>query len=121
MDKSTIVTTYCLRDINADPTTTIINSLKKLNYYNLNNTLDNKKFIIHQLRIGLNDDKYLNNINDITVLLNKLKKSDLYNKHYEAFLHKIKRATQLSKFLAEPDLYKFYSSLDYDELAYLGY
>ena len=121
MDKPTIVTTYCLRDINADPTVTIINALKKLNYYNLNNTLDTKKFIIHQLRLGLNDDKYLNNINDISLMLHKLKNSDQYSKHYESFLHKIKRATQLSKFLAEPNLHKFYSSLEYEELAYLGF
>lgn len=121
MDKDTIITQYCLRDINADPTVTIMNALKKLNYYNLNSTIDSKKFIIHHLRLYLNDDICFSNINDIAFMLQKLKHSELYTKHCNYFLHKIKRAMQLSKFLAEPNLHEFYSNLDTDELAYLGY
>lgn len=121
MDKNTIVATYCLRDINSDPTLTIINALKKLNYYNLNYTVEQNKFIIFHLKNTLNDNKYFNNINDISLMLNKLKNSEQYSKHYNLFLHKIKRATQLSKFITEPNLHEFYSNLDIDELAYLGY
>jgi hypothetical protein len=113
---------YIERDLelNLDPCKTIINHLKKLNYYNINiQNLKNKfieQYLIKEINSGnynLENNKYVINTNIIDTI---------EYKKYDDYLNNILlRSIILSKYINNNNIQEFYNNCTNDELIYLGY
>jgi HSP20 family molecular chaperone IbpA len=122
-----LVNMYVQRDLdmNINPTEQIRNCMKKLGYLNINVIDETKVFLLGKyfknLKINIDENKENVNFN-IENQLSQLSKED---KEYTIFRNyvnnKIKRSFELSSFLDSTNIEKFYNSLTYDELIYIGY
>ena len=128
VDKNKTATAFYVRDklMNINNNTQIINSLKKLGYYNIDMMFESKKYIldnISQLIVIELNNNWDSNIKYKTIdsIINQIKESQNY-KVFENILHtKVGRSMILSKFISYHDTYEFYNTLTLEELAYLGY
>jgi hypothetical protein len=126
-NNSELVNMYVKRDLdmNINPTNQIRNCVKKLGYLNINVIDETKVFLLDKyfknLKIDVEENKESANFK-IENQLSQLSKED---KEYTIFRNyinnKIKRSFELSSFLDSTNIQKFYNSLTYDELIYIGY
>ena len=125
-DRNPTANTFYIRDklMNLNNNTQIINSLKKLGYYNIDMIFESKKYILDNISqtiiIELNNN-WESNIKYKTIesLINQIKESQNY-KIFENLLHnKLGRSMVLSKFISHVDTFEFYNNLTLEELTYL--
>jgi hypothetical protein len=120
INKNYTIDTYYKRDLlmNINGCDHIINSLKKLRYYNIDQNFECNKFIIESLMLN---SKYLEKTKTIDKLADEFKETA----EYKNFLHNINlrigRALVLSSFINSNDILNFYNALTLEELNYLGY
>lgn len=121
IDHNTTVNIYYLRDVqmNINNNETIINSLKKLGYYNIESVLINHQInnVLLKIKNELSNN-FQSSIRSKT--LNEII-TDEYNEHANLFSERIERTNILSKFLTKNDTLDFYNSLTLEELSFLGY
>jgi hypothetical protein len=98
----------------------IINSMKKLQYYGINESQEETKFINKQLALMIKNNQYSKS-NIIEELTNEILKTKEYAQFKNRQFNNLNRAMCLSKFVGTPDVFDFYNSLTVEELAYLGY
>ena len=128
VDKNHTATAFYVRDklMNLNNNTQIINSLKKLGFYNIDMIFESKKYILDNIAqsiiIELNNN-WESNIKYKTIdsIINLIKESQNY-KLFDTMLHtRVGRSMVLSKFISHVDTFEFYNSLTIEELTYLGY
>ena len=119
-NKNYTVDTYYKRDVvmNINGCDQIINSLKKLGYYNIDQNFECNRYIIDSLML---DSKNL----DKTKTIDKLSEEFKETTKYKTFVHNINsrigRALVLSSFINSNDTLNFYNALTLEELNFLGY
>jgi hypothetical protein len=118
------INAYYLRDlatgiVNANP---IVNSLKKLGYYNIDISKEEETFMKGKIISWIAGSNYANieNINIIDLIKN-IKATQDYALFTERTNRRIQRSNELNKYIDITDTYEFYSSLTLDELNILGY
>ena len=128
IDFNHTVNAFVIRDklMNIDPNQHVIHCLEKLGYYNINMPQLIQKFLIDQT-----SKKILMEINDnfdspyryksFEIVMEEIKNSDVFMNYMNSLNKRISRAFELSVFLKNPNMEKFYSSLTLEELNYLGY
>ena len=120
INKNYTIDTYYKRDalMNINGSDHIINSLKKLGYYNIDQNFECNRYIIDSLML---DSKNL----DKTKTIDKLSEEFKETTKYKTFVHhinsRIGRALVLSSFINSNDTLNFYNALTLEELNYLGY
>jgi len=112
--------------MNTNTNNQIIDSLKKLRYYNIDLMTEEKNYILDHLAQTINIE--LNNnwdsdiksktINDIIL---QIKQSQNYKLFLIMLNTRIGRAMVLSKFINYNDTFNFYDALTLNELQFLGY
>ena len=118
-NKDYTIEAYCKRDElkNINSRDHIINSLKKLGYYNVDQNTDCQNYIKHCVL-------FKNNL-DITKTLQEMmddfKETDDYKNFVINTNIRIGRALVLSSFINSNDIKNFYNALTLEELNYLGY
>jgi hypothetical protein len=120
INKNYTIDTYYKRDalMNINGSDHIINSLKKLGYYNIDQNFECNRYIIDSLML---DSKNL----DKTKTIDKLSEEFKETTKYKTFVHNINsrigRALVLSSFINSNDTLNFYNALTLEELNFLGY
>ena len=119
-NKNYTVDSYCKRDdiMNINDNDQIINSLKKLGYYNIDQNNECNNYISNSV-ISKNKN------HDKTKTLNELFDEFKETTEYKNFLHNINirigRALVLSSFINTGNIINFYNALTLEELNYLGF
>lgn len=119
-NKDYTIDSYCKRDnvMNINSNDQIVNSLKKLGYYNIDQNFECNRYIIDSLML---DSKNL----DKTKTINKLSEEFKETTKYKTFVHNINsrigRALVLSSFINSGNSNNFYNALTLEELNYLGW
>ena len=99
----------------------IIESMKKLGYYNIDSVMATKNYILNSVTKIIAKDMDAVRNNTVDNLISKVKNSMDYSIFITILNHKINRAVQLTKFISQNDTYDFYNTLTIDELSFLGY
>lgn len=124
IDKINTINAYYHRDVtmNLNNTNTIINSLKKLGYFNININLEEEKFLKSKLISKIKNEPldifYQQNIHNI---MTEIKNTNDYATFIQRVNHRLERVNELNNHCNDNDVYNFYSALTLDELNYLGY
>jgi hypothetical protein len=132
VDKMVTVQAYTNRDIylNINYNTQIINSLKKLNYYNLAESVPRTlhAFKIKKLNIliAASLENEFNNIiraQTINELLNLIEESEDYIAYQSRLQNRVERSDLLMVYINQIDenIFDFYNELTLEELNILGY
>lgn len=113
---------YYTRDLDykVEPSVKIIESLKKLSYYNINECETQKQFIKKKIISMIKNNQYSNS-NTFEELEKKVIQTEEFENFQKIQAKRLERACCLSKFISLANLFEFYSSLTVDELTYLGY
>jgi hypothetical protein len=123
-DKESLAGEYYLRDKNmgANNSKTILDSMKKLGYYNIDSKTREETFIKNQILGYLKGKSYEEfTTSNLIFLTESIKHSEDFLKYKKRILLDIERSKELSKYLEETDTQKFYQNLTIEELNYLGY
>jgi hypothetical protein len=115
---------YYMRDKQFDTNNTdqIINSIKKLGYYNINIIKESDSYCMKKLG-NILSSKFNSDIMSKTIdsIMIQIKNSDDY-KNFQLKLNKrLERSIILSKYLHHNDTLDFYKNLTLDELIMIGY
>lgn len=128
IDKNHTVNAFYIRDklMNLNTNFQIINTMKKLGYYNIDIIVETKKFILDNIAkkiiIELNNN-WDSSIKSKTVdnIIVEIKESLDYKLFIVMLNKKIGRAMELSKFVNYTDTCDFYNGLTLEELQFIGY
>jgi hypothetical protein len=128
VDYHQTVNAYLVRDklMNIDPNEHVVHCLQKLGYFNLNMPVEIQKFLASEtskkIQLSLTDDMDSTyRYKTVDQIMEEVKNSKEFNNFMYKLNHRFSRAITLSTFLKNPDMEKFYMSLSFEELNYLGY
>jgi hypothetical protein len=124
VDCNNTINAYYQRDIsmNLNNTNTIVQSLKKLGYYNLNLNLEEEIYLKAQVINWIKNNSYSQFVNlSLQDIISQIKNTEDYSRFINRLNSRIERASNLSNLVNTTDTFDFYSALTLDELNYLGY
>lgn len=124
IDYNITVNAYYQRDVsmNLNNTNTIINSLKKLGYYNINLNIEEENYIKSKIIVWIKKNICLQSGNvTLNDIISQIKNSEDYAHYTNKLNQKLQRYNILSGFVNSTDTFDFYSTLTLDELNYIGY
>lgn len=128
IDKKETAMAFYMRDnlMNTNTNNQIIDSLKKLRYYNIDLMTEERNYILDHLAQTINIELNNNWDSDIkSKTINDMILQIKQSQNYKLFLimlnSRIGRAMVLSKFINYNDTFNFYDALTLNELQFLGY
>lgn len=124
VDKLNTVNAYYQRDLSMglNNANTIISSLKKLGYYNLNINTEEETFIKAKLITWIKNNSYSDIINrNLTNIITEIKNTNYYGDFNNQINCRIEKNSQLTNYMNCTDTFDFYSALTIEELNHLGY
>jgi hypothetical protein len=112
-----IANSYYKRDceLQVIPKDTILKALKKLGYFNVDRSIEEKKYITAEIK----QKKF--ELEELPSLAQNIRESNSFKKFQKHITFRIERGNQLSHYIHKPKLDDFYKSLTINELNYLGY
>lgn len=124
-DHQTTVNSYYNRDVqlNLNNNNTIIKSLKKLGYYNIDLDTETKHLSLSLLLQKIHNELTSNWESQIkNKTLSELLSNNVYtDQRYTYLITKHNRSLVLSEYINSTDTFDFYNNLTLKELNYLGY
>lgn len=123
-DKIHTVNAYYQRDLNngLNNLNTIVKSLKKLGYYEININIEEELFVKSKVTQWIKNNTCSNLINmNMQNLFSEIKNTNEYNEFEQRLNHRIERANNLNIYKNDTDVYSFYSALTLEELNCLGF
>jgi hypothetical protein len=128
IDFNTTVNAYLVRDklMNINSNDHVIHCLQKLGYFNLNMPVEIQKFLVNQttkkIQLSLTDDMDSTyRYKTVDQIMEEVKNSNEFSDFMKKLNHRFSKALNLSVFLKNPNMEKFYNSLSLEELVHLGY
>lgn len=123
IERNNTINAYYQRDItmNLNNANTIVQSLKKLGYYNVNN-MEEESYLKAQIINWIKHNSYQQHLNlTISDIISQIINTQDYSHFVNRLNHRIERSNNLSGYINLSDTFEFYSALTLDELNYLGY
>ena len=128
IDFNTTVNAYILRDklMNINANEHVMHCLQKLGYFNLNMPEEIQKFLVNQtitkIQLALTDSMDSTyRYKTIDQVMEEIKNSNEFSDFMNKLNHRFSKALNLSVFLKNTNMDKFYNALSLEELVYLGY
>ena len=121
--RSYIIQLYLERDrfYNLNRNEVILNSIKKLGYYNYDLTTIKDEYLYRKILNYIIENKLLNSSKCINEIYEEIIKSKEYEEFLNILNQKLERSITLSKFIGTENTEDFYKSCTEYELHYLGY
>lgn len=119
-NKDYTIDSYCKRDnvMNINSNDQIVNSLKKLGYYNIDQNNECNNYISNSVLLK---NKNLDKSKTINELFDEFKQTSDYKNFVNNVNTRIGRALVLSSFINSGNLINFYDALTLEELNYLDW
>jgi len=124
LDKINTVNAYYMRDVtmNMNNTEHVVQSLKKLCYYGINENIEEEAYIKSKIISWIKTNSYSNIINtNLSDFISDVRNSSDFLKFKDRLAQRIERSNNLNLHINDTDTYNFYSNLTLEELNYLGY